>query len=370
MSKSGAAPEVGEKPRVGHLPLAKRTPMTAGSVMAQHRGLGPGFDMLRLFLSLAIVLFHCWETSYGGPEGIDPIVAFPLSACILPVFFGLSGFLVAGSALRANSVQVFFVFRVLRLAPALITEVTLSALILGPLVTSVDLGAYFSDPRFYAYFGNIIGHIHFVLPGVFEHNPKAGIVDINLWTLRPEFFCYLIMLGLLSFKLVSKRSLVFLAALMTVAIPLAVSSGRLSPHWGHAMVYAFVMGALAYLYRDKIVLDWRLFVGCMVASLLLNKYAPAPMLHLSVPTLTYCMVYIGMQRVPAPWPLNQGDYSYGIYLYGFPIQQTLVQSFPQLRYPWLLFVVAVPIIVGFAAFSWHVIEKPALALRKRFTTVG
>ena len=346
-------------------PLAAEA-LTAGAVLDRYGGIGPGFDGLRLFLSLAIVLFHCWEVSYGNTDAMDNVIAYPLSLCILPVFFGLSGFLVTGSAIRTNSIKVFFVFRVLRLIPALVTEVTLAALILGPLLTSLALVSYFSDWHFYDYFGNIIGRIRFVLPGVFEHNPHASIVNINLWTLRPEFFCYLIMLGMLYFELISRRTLIVFTAMLTLTIPFAVSFGWLPPYYGHTLVYSFVVGALAFAYRHQIVLDYRLFATALVLSILNIKYQYAPFLHLSALTLTYCMVYLGMQRFPAPWPLNKGDYSYGIYLYGFPIQQALVQVFPGLRHFWLLFAVATPIIVVFAALSWHLVEKRALGLRKQF----
>ena len=141
---------------------------------------------------------------------------------------------VTGSAIRTSSIKVFFVFRVLRLIPALVTEVTLAALVLGPLLTSLALVSYFSDWHFYDYFGNIIGRIRFVLPGVFEHNPHASIVNINLWTLRPEFFCYLIMLGMLYFELISRRTRIVFTAMLTLTIPFEIPSGAFSLLWPHA----------------------------------------------------------------------------------------------------------------------------------------
>ena len=73
----------------------------------------------------------------------------------------------------------------------LLTEVSLSALVLGPLLTTWPLGDYFSDPNFFRCFGNVVGHIHFALPGLFLQNPAAGMVNVNLWTLPGEFYCYL-----------------------------------------------------------------------------------------------------------------------------------------------------------------------------------
>jgi peptidoglycan/LPS O-acetylase OafA/YrhL len=65
------------------------------------------------------------------------------------MFFALSGFLVTGSAIRTRSVRTFLTFRFLRIFPALATEVTLSAVILGPLLTTLPLKDYVSDHHFW-----------------------------------------------------------------------------------------------------------------------------------------------------------------------------------------------------------------------------
>jgi peptidoglycan/LPS O-acetylase OafA/YrhL len=81
--------------------------------------------------------------------------------------------------------------------------------------------------------------------------------------------------------------------------------------------------------------------------------------------VTYCMVYLGMLPLPRISLLQMGDYSYGIYLYGFPIQQTLVHFFPVFREHWpLLFCVAAPLTLSFAMLSWHFIERPTLQLKR------
>jgi peptidoglycan/LPS O-acetylase OafA/YrhL len=72
-----------------------------------------------------------------------------------------------------------------------------------------------------------------------------------------------------------------------------------------------------------------------------------------------------MQKFPRTRLIESGDYSYGIYLYGFPIQQTLVHLFPIFREAWpLLFLVGAPLTLAFAAVSWHFIEKPTLSLKR------
>src|SRR3984893_13054515 len=142
-------------------------PRTAAQIMDQNRGAGPGFDLMRLGLALTIFIFHSYFLSQGDDGRLWKGPLRPLLVSLVPVFFGVSGFLVTGSALRTASLRVFVAFRVLRIAPALATEIFLSALILGPLVTGLPLRDYVGDAAFLEYFGNIVGRIRFVLPGVF-----------------------------------------------------------------------------------------------------------------------------------------------------------------------------------------------------------
>ena len=81
-------------------------------------------------------------------------------------------------------------FRALRIVPALIGLTVLSVLVLGPLVTTLPLSAYFADPTFAHYFTNIVAAIRYGLPGVFPDNPLAGIVNGQLWTAPSELHCY------------------------------------------------------------------------------------------------------------------------------------------------------------------------------------
>ena len=138
---------------------------SAGETLDRFDGNGPGFDFWRFLLATLIIFFHTFFVCYGQSAEITHhagLVARPVFMAILPVFFGLSGLLVAGSALRTNSLSVFLIFRGLRLVPALAVETTLAALILGPLVTTLPLSDYFTQKEFFAYFGNVVGHVRFI----------------------------------------------------------------------------------------------------------------------------------------------------------------------------------------------------------------
>src|SRR5579859_544150 len=188
--------------------------MTLDEALKANKGVGPGFHMLRHALAVVILAHHCRVAVFGiqanmyvgkgslvavsdvsGPA-VGPVLMELLRPglfALVGMFFALSGFLVTGSSLRTNSVKVFFANRALRILPALTVEVSLSALVLGPLVTVVSLDQYFTNYQFFRYFGNILGFVRFELPGVFVHNPWPNMVNANLWTLPPEFWCYFLM---------------------------------------------------------------------------------------------------------------------------------------------------------------------------------
>ena len=116
-----------------------------------HRGAGPDFDCWLFFLSTAVIFLHSFHVTYGTKAGGEPIRFLdPFFGAIFPIFFGLSGFLVAGSALRTAKLTTFLGFRALRLIPGLAVEVTLSAIILGPLLTTEPLSKYFNAKEFFA----------------------------------------------------------------------------------------------------------------------------------------------------------------------------------------------------------------------------
>ncbi len=369
-------PELGEATRQLALRVNRifKSSPTVGSVMDESNGAGPGFDALRIGLSLAILVWHCFPVAIGGTTGQDmrDSGAYPLVLAMLPLFFCLSGFLVTGSALRTASIKVFLGNRGLRIIPALAVEVTLAALILGPILTTLPLADYFADWRFRHYFGNILGMVSVELPGVFATNPLRDMVNANLWTLRPEYYCYLYMLILMATTVVYKRSMftkAFAAALLIASFFNVTHGFGLPPLIFPDVVleFYFIAGVTLFHWRHYIPLRAEIFA---LSAAWVYFVLPTGWTFISVFPVGYFMLYLGMLRVPKIPLFQNGDYSYGIYLFGFPIQQTIVYLFPSLREWWLLLLVSLPLTIIFAAFSWHIIEKPTLAMRKHLKPKG
>jgi peptidoglycan/LPS O-acetylase OafA/YrhL len=173
-----------------------------------------GFDYLRLVLSVAVIAIHETAICYGyeAESRFTEGPVRPLIAIILLMFFSLSGFLVAGSLERCRTLVMFMGLRAIRIMPALAVEVLLSALILGPLLTSFSLYQYVSDPLFARYFLNLIGDVQISLPGVFTNTPSPN-VNPQLWTVPFELLCY-IALGVLAAIGVTRHRFSFLLAIL------------------------------------------------------------------------------------------------------------------------------------------------------------
>ena len=212
-------------------------------------GVTAGFDYLRFGLALAVLVWHSIILTSGSLAVYHALWSGPfrcLVAAILPMFFALSGFLVAGSLARTRLHQ-FATLRVLRLAPALAVEVTLSALVLGALFTTQTLRDYLTSPELGGYFGNILGLVHFTLPGVFEHNRVPRVVNSQLWTIPFELECY-VSLAIVSLLMGLRHRRIFVALL--VLFSLAATAGAVlknsvspfGPLQGRVLVVAFLAG--------------------------------------------------------------------------------------------------------------------------------
>lgn len=341
---------------------------TLRSQLDRYKGHGPGFDAARLALSLGILCWHSLVTSYG-PAAEAQVWASPYSAPLtglLPMFFALSGFLVMGSFERTRSLKAFLGLRALRIVPALLTEILISAVLLGSLVTTRSLPSFFGDPLFWKYFGSIIGKVSTVLPGVFDTNPLPGTVNLSLWTIAPELTCYTYLGLLLALRLGRKG--VTVAAVAVIALNVALDLMHGADRGDGAvvlprlLVLCFAGGNLVYLWRDRIPFRRDLFLAALAGGLICVKVT-----GLAVPALlclSYVIVFVGCCPISVPRLLASGDYSYGIYLYAFPIQQSFAHFFPDLRNMGWNIAVCLPLTLVAATASWWLVERPALRGRR------
>jgi peptidoglycan/LPS O-acetylase OafA/YrhL len=335
----------------------------------RHGGVTSGFDYLRIALAVCVVLEHSLVVTDQALTA-NLWTSWPRAALgtVLPSFFALSGFLVAGSLRRRPSLPAFISMRVVRLVPALTVEVILSAFLIGPLLTQVSLSDYFTSAEFWRYFLNIVGDVQYVLPGMFAHNPFPDVVNQSIWTIPFELDSYLWLIGLALFGCVrNRRALIWitigLAGLGTVWLTI-----RYQPVWqenpvtGRALIVAFLAGVTLQIYADVIRLNgWMALVSLAIGMALLLDVRLS---FIAVCPLAYTTVYIGLLNPKRMSLLLSGDYSYGLYLFAFPIQQAEVAFLPTYATWGYNALIALGLGFAYAVVSWRIVEAPILS-RKR-----
>jgi XapX domain-containing protein len=351
---------------------------TIGSRLDANKGIGPGFDLIRVVLAFGVIAWHCIPLTAGSTEALNTARYWILVYALVPTFFAVSGFLVTGSAMRLPLGQ-FAASRILRIVPALAVDTAVSVLIFGTLFTTLPVLAFLLHHDTQVYWLNIVGEIHFHLPGVFEDHPNTA-VNGSLWTIRPELACYIMMGILIATGLVKRWPVVAAAAVILWAVSYLGQQvtmdyiGKYFVTSDHTkLVIFFLVGSLFFLLRYKIPAS-PLIAGAAVLFMIASaafgtgKGLGTDRFYMLVacPLLTYLIIWLGLQKLPQLPLFNRGDYSYGIYLYGYPMQQAVIQV-TGVDQPWQVFVLTFVPVTVVAMMSWHFVEKPTLKLRKRFS---
>ena len=327
-----------------------------------------GFDYMRFALATLIILFHSLETSYGAlpvAQAHESLLR-PFAAALLPMFFCLSGFLVAGSLERNPKIFPFAALRVLRIFPALALEVILSAVLLGLLFTKLPLRDYLTHGDFAAYFLNITGYIHYTLPGVFQSNPVPDFVNAQLWTVPWELYCYLLLIVMYRFGMLKRERWAYIVApIIFFQFYFDFLGVNIRPFCvpGLSLIVCFVLGVLFYQYRARIPFRLDLFCFSFVLMVACLKF-PGTLEIIAPLFVCYACLYLGLCNPKRDRVVLSGDYSYGLFLYGYAVQQAVAALGPAFHHWYINFLVAFPCALLFAAVSWWAVERPILGLRK------
>jgi peptidoglycan/LPS O-acetylase OafA/YrhL len=330
------------------------------------------FDQVRLFGAILVIYGHAYALSGGVVPGF---AANAVSTIGVKIFFSISGYLVALSWLRDPNIARFLFRRFLRIFPALIVIVLLSAFVMGPILTRLSLGEYFSNPLTYFYLKNIALYINYYLPGLFAGNVYPGAVNGSLWSLPAEFAMYLltpILIG--GASLIAGRGAfaviggVFIAVgfWLTSVMPQFIYVVYATDVWTWLSVAPyFLMGMMYAVCRLDRMLSIYIGSAGLFALAVFETSVPVKEAALLV-ILPYFSLSFGMGLAPALHKLTRGtDLSYGLFLYGFPVEQILHHGLGTLIGPWKTFVLATIICGGLAYLSWNLVEKPALNWKPR-----
>lgn len=351
---------------------ARESAVDGSAGLSKLAGRPEGFDVLRIVAAVAVLVSHAELLSTGrqsfplrlGDGNID------LGRIGVFVFFAISGYLVCGSWLRDPHARRFARRRAARVYPGLAVSVFVTAGIAS--LTAPQVTAFVIAPSTWEYVLRNLLVVPYTdrLPGSFPDNP-VPIANGVLWTLGVEVLAYAVLccaglLGLLNRP----------AVLVTVALLLALLGWRLVAE----VLVEVAPGAVGELVVP--VLRRVELLACFAAGAALrsSRWTPPwwaavaagglvalvvalrlPLSFVVILALCVIVVYVGSLRLAALAPvLRRGDPSYGMYIYGYAVQQLLVWLGVG-RGAWgVLATVSVAVLLALGYASWYSVESPVL----------
>lgn len=334
------------------------------------------FDFLRVAAAFFVIFGHQYEIFKFPPPAL---LTSSIATVGVKIFFAISGYLIAQSWDRDPHLIRFVLRRALRILPGLVVLCLFTAYVLGPIFTNLPLKSYLLDPRTFHYvWSNSKLSITYFLPGLFEANPIKYAVNGSLWSIPSEVFMYTIVAatGLCLWALRGKlNSLATWTVLLIIAVGIKVYftffySGPMIVFYATSVNATFDVGvyfiAGAFLWQLSAFHKPRLDVAIigLFALFILVGSAPTVFFYVEGLIFAYAVLALGLASTPIIDQTGRyGDFSYGLYLYAFPMQQISYQLFGT-DYGWaipFLFVVATT--GALAYLSWHLIEKNALRFK-------
>ncbi|WP_433870784.1 acyltransferase family protein [Saccharopolyspora sp. CA-218241] len=330
-----------------------------------------GFAWIRMIGALLVIYGHC-SPLVGSGELFPPEWPVQPDEGVLMGFFAMSGFQITESWMRDPHPLRFAVKRVLRLWPPMLTVSIGMALIVGPLITTLSLGDYFGSRDTWGYVINNAGllTLEHELPGVFTDNPWPDAVNGSLWTLPMELLAYAGLYALLLIGAAKHRfRWISVAALVALVIwdrhlehqPEPESAGSLLAVPVESLVaflVAFALGVVLNLYRIPLS-PTAMVAGIAVVALMPNSVAASFLMTFVVGYAVIVVGHFWPARLTVPGLWVNG--SYGVYVWGFPVQQLLAMAGVANQY--LMLVCAMPIAYVLGTLSWKFVEEPTMQLR-------
>lgn len=342
------------------------------------------FGFLRFFLAALVLLVHSFPLG-GFNRGRDPTTSWlngqeTLGGIAVGGFFVISGFLISRSLSSSSSLPKYLWRRCLRIFPGFWVCLLVTAFVFGPAVSLLDQGTVFGyltaepSPWDYVRQNFWLKVRQYDIGGVLADTPygrsEASVFNGSLWTLIYEFKLYvgLGILGALGFVRRDRK----LLQLLLAGIWLVQLAEVLSPGWPAQIINVFadlqlvrltlmfLLGAMLFLYRDLVVMSRR---GATLAAAALMVSVPLGIYPVvGTVALAYLWLWLAV-RLPLRSFARHGDFSYGLYIYAFPVQQLCaVLGVNRLGLlPYFFLCLAVTLVL--AMVSWFLVESPCLRLK-------
>jgi peptidoglycan/LPS O-acetylase OafA/YrhL len=357
-------------------------PSVSSTFGVRSEGRKNNFDFLRFVLATAVIYHHSFDLLLGHLGAHNSYIFLPscrdtlsqltgqqmdLGVLSVNYFFAISGFLITASWLHGKSLIDYCRKRFLRIYPGYAAAILACAFIIGPLSVSAPL-LYLRNHDTYRFLSALLTfQTGRSLPGIFSHVPLTGVVNGSLWTIPYEIICYALVAIMGVTASLRSRPMVFGLFIVWYGIYIARVHGISIPFVGTPdrlprLLTYFLAGMVFYLFRYNIPYSKLLFAVSIAG--ILGGF----LLHIGQFTFpifgTYFLFCIAFSpELKMENFARHGDFSYGVYVYAWPVQQLLIQYWGRSLNPYTLFVTSWVIIVPIAAASWHFIEKPSLRLK-------
>lgn len=334
------------------------------------------FDFIRFVAATLVIVSHSVALTGNGVSYTRLLTngQIDLGSICVCVFFIVSGYLICNSYLRLNDFSKFMLFRILRIFPALLALLCITIFLIGPIVTSSSLSVYFSSLKTYTYFKNITLYLkQYELTGFDSRALVSDHLSTNgsLWTLRVEFSCY-ILVGLLGYlNLLNKKAILIISvALMLLFIPYIVDKNFMNYNYKLVtlilLVNCFCAGCVFNIFKDVIKFNHLSLLFIAVVSLIIACFTNFLLIFIPYIAGYVVLSFAFSNKIKLYRFGKYGDFSYGIYIYGYLIQQIIIMFFNGQMTSTLNYIIAIPIAIVCGLLSYHLVEEKCLKFKKIF----
>ncbi|HAI1316277.1 acyltransferase [Escherichia fergusonii] len=322
-------------------------------------------DLVRIVLAISVIYGHGYFVvdNHGSKEIINQLYPFTYSGALaVKVFFFISGMLVTNSLLKGSTPTTFVISRFFRIVPAFFVTTFATAFIIGPLITTFDISEYFPSDMLIEYIkSNPLTGVSYKLPGVFESNHLPYVVNGSLWTIPYEVRAYI---GLLAAYMVlgsGQKKIATLLCIFVILIPVLNLNKETFiniPNKDSKLVIScFALGVMYAINKDRIHVSWHIPVGLFILHYFFNN----SMLSETLFFFSACTLLLWFSSIKIIRNINiKHDISYGVYLWGFLVQQ-LVARYAEGYGVFVnqLISIVISVILGYLSFVF--IERPCIS---------
>ena len=321
------------------------------------------FDFLRLAFAITVFVTHLYELSGFQELKVIPITisySFLTSGRAVQGFFIISGILIFMSYERSKSLANYAKKRIRRLYPGYIMNIIIIFLLLS-IVSDYSLLKYLLHPesREFVFHNLLFLNDRWDLPGVFKLN-KLSAVNGALWTLQLEllFYMFVPVVAWFGRRIGNLRILFLVYIVSSIYMTWLISNGQQAEALKFpSQLSYFMAGALCY-YCIEIISKYRfIFLGLAILILTINRLEIGiNLLFIEPLALAVCVIFFACFLPYFGNFMKYGDFSYGIYIYHFPLIQLLLALKTDWS-PYKLLLISSLIVLGSAIASWHIVEK-------------